>query len=265
MSERGVDRGARGGRGRGHRQAQLGRKIGAEPVEGVFRRAGRCVGEQSDVERIKPVLERQRVVPASFAQGLLEIGAQSRRDVGADRDTPDPAHRGETERGLVIPAELDEFLPAGEALGGDSAKVAGGVLDPDHRGQPRHFGERLDADVGDGTPGDIIDDDREVGFGHQRVEMRDQPGLARPVVIRKHDQRRVGAGVLCRLHVLDHGRGRVAAAAGDHRDPPARLVDRGAEQGILFVELERRDFAGGPARHHRGRALVDLPVDEVSE
>jgi hypothetical protein len=92
--------------------------------------------------------------------------------------------------------------------------------------------------------------------------MRRNAGLTGLVVIRHDDQRRIGADVLGRRHHRHRRGGRIAAAAGDHRHPAARLDDRQFDHPAMLGGTERRHLAGGPARHQRIAALVNLPLNK---
>src|SRR4051794_1446442 len=98
------------------------------------------------MQRVESVLELQRVVPALLAHRFLEIRAESRRDIGGDGDAPHPAHRVEPQCHVVIARQLDELLPAGEALCGNTAEIPGRVFDSEDPWMPRYLGERVDRD-----------------------------------------------------------------------------------------------------------------------
>ena len=55
------------------------------------------------------------------------------------------------------------------------------------------LGDRLRLDVDDDAARDVVDDDRPVGDGRDRLEVLDDPALRRLVVVRRHDQERVDA------------------------------------------------------------------------
>ena len=217
------------------------------------------------MKQIEPVLQPQRFLRAAREARRLEVGAEPRRDVGRDRDASAPAMRIETKRRIVIARQLAETLPAGEPLGSDPGKVAGRILDPNHGRQPRQLREGLNRNIGDGSGGDVVDDDRQVAAFRQRTEMGRDPGLAGLVVIRDDDQCGVGSELLGHRHLAQGFGGRITAAARNDRDPARRHVDRGSDHGGMLVRTQRRGFAGRSARDQPARALGDLPVDQVAK
>ena len=79
-------------------------------------------------------------------------------------------------------------------------------------------------------------------------------------------QRGVGAGLLGRAAVSSIACAvSLDAAAGDHRHPALRDLDRDRDHPAMLVVGQGRAFAGGPARHQRVAALGDLPFDELAE
>src|SRR3954462_7165400 len=141
------------------------------------------------MERIQAVLKLQRLVPATFAHYLLEIRAESWRDIGRDGDAADASHCVEAQRHVVIAAELQEILAASEALRRDPREVPSGILDSDDLGVLCDPREGFDRYVGDGPRGHVVDDNRQWRLFGQCFEMRGEAGLARLVVIRDDDQR----------------------------------------------------------------------------
>ena len=91
-------------------------------------------------------------------------------------------------------------------------------LIPTTVGSSRISARRLDRDVRNRARRHVVDDDRQVRRFGRGAEVGGKPRLARLIVIRHDHERRVGAGILRgRAHLLDRRRGRIAAAAGDHR------------------------------------------------
>ena len=181
---------------------------------------------------------------------------------------PDPAHRVEAQRHVVIAATAGRILlAAGEPLGGDPREIAGRVLDPDHVRQPRDFGQRLDRYVGDGPRRHVVDDDRQVRASATAREMGGDAGLARPVVIRHDDQRGVGAGLLGGI-ASARSTLRVDVSCRSRRSPaPGRAPPRPRVRSTRRCSSasERRHFAGRAARNQPAAALGDLPVDELAK
>ena len=98
-----------------------------------------------------------------------------------------------------------------------------------------------------------------------RHEMRRKPRLARLVVIRHDDQRRVGADIGRGPRHLDRMR------AVELLPQPAITGTRPLATSTvprylpMLVGGQRRALAGRPARHERVAALGDLPLDELGE
>ena len=97
------------------------------------------------------------------------------------------------------------------------------------------------------------------------VKMGGEARLARLVIIRHDDQRRVGADIGRRPDQLDRRRGRIASAARNYRDAPFGNFDRrGDDLPVLFAR-KRRALAGRPARNQRVAALGNLPLDQPAK
>src|SRR4051794_12948979 len=111
------------------------------------------------MQRIKPVLKLQRVVPSALVRRLLEIRAEPRCDVRRHRYAADTAHRVERERRLVITTELDKVGPAGEPLSGHTPQVTRRVLHAQDVCESGDFAERLDRDVHDGPRWHVVNND----------------------------------------------------------------------------------------------------------
>ena len=88
--------------------------------------------------------------------------------------------------------------------------------------------------------------------------------LVRTVVIRRHVQRGVGAGLLGIARQLDRVGRIVRSAAGDDRHPAPGDLDRDLDHPAMLVGRERRRLAGRSARNQRIDALGDLPLDELA-
>ena len=196
----------------------------------------------------------------------LELGAGPRRAIGGDRDAAGATHRVEGERQVVVTRQLDEPRSAVRAMLRHAGEGAARVLDGDEhlrerRDDPRDGGGQ---DVGHRPRRHVVQDDRQRRVRCQRLEMAKDAFLPRPVVIGRHHQRRVRSRRPGRGHVLRGDAGVVAAGAGDDRHAPPRLVDAGPHDPEMLLEAQRRRLAGGAARDEAGRALGDLPFDEVA-
>ena len=178
---------------------------------------------------------------------------------------PCAAGRHAGEGGHVFARKLDKLRPHRVALAGNAADVARGVLDADdvlQLVQPLH---RIHGHVDHAARRDVVDDDRNADRIVDRPEMLIKPFLGRLVVIGRHDQHRVGAGLLGVAGELDRLVRVVRAGAGDHRHAAARLVDADVDGAAVLLVAQRRALAGGADRHQPVRAGRDLPVDQSAE
>ncbi len=217
------------------------------------------------MQRHQPVLQLAGLLPVALEAGVLEVGAQARRDVGGDRDAAHAAVRHEAEHGAVLARELDELFAAGEPLRGDAADVGGGILDADHVLELGAAGHRRHRDVDDGAHRHVVEEDRQVDRVADRLEVLIEPFLRRLVVVARHVQGGVGTHLLGVAREIDGFGRRVRAGARDHGH--ALLGDLHAELDDVLVLLvaERGALAGGADRHEPVRALLDLPLDQALE
>ena len=74
----------------------------------------------------------------------------------------------------------------------DPLDFAGGILDADDARQFGQNAHRVGRHVDDGPARDVVDDDRQRAAIVQRGEVGNQACLRRLVVIRRHDQSRIG-------------------------------------------------------------------------
>ena len=95
--------------------------------------------------------------------------------------------------------------------------------------------------------------------------MAEQSFRRRLVVVGRHDQRGVGPGLPRALNVLDRPAGIVRAAARDHRDLAARLLDADAHHADHLFRRQRRALAGRAARDEPVGALLDLPLRQRAQ
>jgi hypothetical protein len=128
-------------------------------------------------------------------------------------------------------------------------------------GQPA---DRLRLDVDHDPSGDVVDDDRLVARACDRCEVRDDPALRRLVVVRRHDEERVGAELvrlLCQVHRV---RGRVRAGAGDNRCVVADRVDCSPEEVETLVVGEIGALPGRPGDDDSvGPVLDEVPCQSL--
>ena len=115
--------------------------------------------------------------------------------------------------------------------------------------QPLH---RVDVDVDDRAGRNVVHDDRNADGVVDRLEVLVEPFLGRLVVIGRHHQHGVGAGLLGVLRQADRLGGRVRARARDHRNPALGLVHAPFDDLLVLLVGERRAFARW-CRPERGR------------
>ena len=92
-------------------------------------------------------------------------------------------------------------------------------------GIARQAHERRHVDVDAGAAGHVVDDDRQRRALGDRAVVLEQPFRRRLVVVRRHREQALRAGLLHLVRELDHLRGVVAAGAGQHRHLAVRFVD----------------------------------------
>ena len=113
--------------------------------------------------------------------------------------------------------------------------------------------------------GNVVHDDRNADGVVDRLEVLVEPLLGRLVVVGRHHQHGVGAGLLGVLRQADRLGGRVRARARDHRNPALGLVDAPFDDLLVLLVGQRRAFARGADRNQAVGALGDLPVHQFAE
>ena len=186
------------------------------------------------MERVKLILQLQRILPTALAGRFLELGAQPRGNIGRDGNTANTAHCIEAKGHVVVAAELHKLFAACLTLGGYAGKIASRILHPDHIRQPRQPSHRIDGNVRDSARRHIVQDNRNIEIGHRR-EVRIDAVLIRAVIIRRHVKSGVRAGVLGSLGQLDRMGSIVGAAAGNDRYPATRHFHRDLDQAAMLV------------------------------
>jgi hypothetical protein len=85
------------------------------------------------------------------------------------------------------------------------------------------------------STGDVVDDDRDADCVVDRLEVLVHAFLGRLVVVRRHHQHGVGAGLLGVLRQADGLLGRVRARARDHGHPALGLVDAPLDHLLVLL------------------------------
>ena len=109
-----------------------------------------------------------------------------------DTDAADAAELEEREDEVVVARVEREARLLDDPPG--LLEVVVRLLDGRDRRDPGELGDRLRLDVDDDAAGDVVDDDRPVACGGDRLEVLDDPPLRRLVVGRAADEQRVRAG-----------------------------------------------------------------------
>ena len=121
-------------------------------------------------------------------------------------------------------------------------------------GQPD---QRVVLDRGAGAARDVVEHHRQVDRVGGGLEVPHQGLLRRLVVVRRHQQQAVRAGLLGAAGQLDGVMGVVGARARDHPGPVPDRLDDGADQALLLVVAGRGRLTGRPADHQAVVAVVD--------
>ena len=196
---------------------------------------------------------------------IPHVGHLARRDVRHDRDHTASTDGVERKGGAIVArqhghalADLRDELAAAD-------EVAGGVLDRDdvvEHAEPHH---RIGEQIARGARRHVVEYDRQLGRARDRREVLVQTFLARPVVVRRDVQQRVGAGILGRLRQRERFARGIAAGAGDHRHATARGFDGRRDDGDVLFDVERRGLTGRADRDDPVHAAFDLPVNQLGQ
>jgi hypothetical protein len=139
------------------------------------------------------------------------------------------------------------------------------LLDGLHCRDLRQLDDRFRLDVDGDTTRNVVDDDRPVALGRDRLEVLDDSPLRRLVVVRRHDQEAVDADLVRRAGQVDRMRSRVRARSGDHRRTATERVDRDAEELESLVVGEGRALPGGPRDDDPVGAVLDEVLRKFAE
>ena len=140
-------------------------------------------------ERDVDLARRGDVAGSERRQHLSQL---ARGDVAPDADEPDRAHRQPRQVQRVVTrvvrqTGLGDDLPA-------AVQIALGVLDPRRCSDVSASARMVSHSIGIDRPRrDVVEHDRQLGGVGDRGEMRDQPRLRRPRVVRRHHQQSVRA------------------------------------------------------------------------
>ncbi len=129
----------------------------------------------------------------------------------------------------------------------------------------RQPGQRLHRNIGNGTAGHVVDENRDIDRIGDGTEVLIEAFLRRLVVIGNDDEGGIGAGFLCVNRIVNRFGGAVRAGSGDHGNAATDFLDAHFDDGLVLVGRQGRAFAGGADGDHSVAPLVDLPVDEFPE
>ena len=202
-------------------------------------------------------VERARPVHVPGAVPLDELGDLRPDDVRVHAHPADTAQLQERQDEVVVArVEIEPEVDDRPRL----REVGVRLLHGGHGRDLGQLGHRLRLDVQHRTARDVVDDERPVGRVGDGREMGDDPARRRLVVVRRHDQERVGAEFVRALGQVDGVGGRVGARARDDGRAVADLVQRRRVEREPLVVRECRPLP----RRTRDDEPVGAVVDEMS-
>ena len=148
--------------------------------------------------------------------------------------------------------------------GHDLGQIPRGFLHRDDVVRLARQGEgRRGSDVRRRATRNVVQDHRNVPhrFG-DGPEVRLEPCLRGLVVVRGHDEDRVGAGGSSRAGPLDRGGRGVASHAREHLRSPSGRLDRERDHALVFDGREGRGFARGSTGDEQSNPTRDLSIDQ---
>ena len=259
-------------------------RLRSSPLQGQARRAhpfaafaGHVVGQLDVLDQLhrgiemqkrhEPAVERQRLVDLARLRKPEKLHGLVREAVRHARDPADGAEQDVLQHQIVDAAEQRVAVAQPVDHVGDPAAVVAQFLDRHDVLLAGQFGEVLGREVHLVGHAVVVDHDRQIDGPGQRAEMGDR--LARVLLVDHAGQRHEtsGAGGLHPARAVDGEIGGVFGHAGQHRNPPGRRLDRGADHAFLLVNGERAVLAQR-AQHHealaaRRHAGVDVPSGRV--
>ncbi len=261
MTHGGLDPGFGYGQQAGQRRADLVTAF-AQNLERVFGADHTRFGKDRLVQGHQLVLQFQRAGIVPRQCGVLEFGAELRRDIGGDRNAAMPAVGVIAKGRGILARKLDEIRAAGDALLRNAGDVAGCVLHPRDARQFRQGAHGFGRHVDDRTAGDVIDDDRDIAGIVDSGVMRNQPALRRLVVIGRDNQRTVRADLFGELHKPDGLDRVVRSGTGNDRHATVGGLHDHLDDALVFLVRQGRRFAGGADGDQPVRAFGDMPFYE---
>ena len=182
------------------------------------------------------------------------VSQLARGEVTPYADETDRAHRQPRQvQGVVTrvvrQSGFGDDLPA-------AMQIALGVLDPDDVRMSRQRPNGVPFDRDARPHRNVVQQDRQRHRIGDRGEVRHQPGLRGPRVIRGDDQKSVCPFGFARLGQVHAVCGVVGSGAGDHAGAVTDSVQHRTQQRDLLVIGGRRRFTGGARQHQAVAAGV---------
>jgi hypothetical protein len=169
---------------------------GADPEHLEARLHGDRVGLAADlVDRAKPIVDLPRTFHIPRLHRVVDLAHLAAREMRGDEDPAGLAHLEGAQEGPVVAGEDPEALDRLQLL-------VVRLLHADDVVDLRELGELLQRDVHHCTRGDVVEDDRNAGRPGDRLVVGPDPGEVGLVVVRRHRQHGVGAGVRRRRREL---------------------------------------------------------------
>ena len=201
----------------------------------------------------------------ALGKGIVHGSHLAGDDIGGHGDDAAAADGHEGQSGEVVTGKQAEALGALFHDQAALAHVAGGFFHAHDIGElMSQTAERGRQQVGAGTAGNVVGDQRHVdGFG-DGLEVTVQTFLGGLVVIGGDQQRTVGPGFLGKAGQADGFDGIVGTGTGQDGHTPLDLVDTDLDDTFMLFVGERGRFAGGAARHKAVDSLTDLEFNEFA-
>jgi hypothetical protein len=204
-------------------------------------------GREFAVERAGAV---EVAVPVSLHH-LLDPRADDVR-VHADAAAAPDLEEGEHEvviAGVQVEVEVDD--PAG------LVEIGVRLLDRPHGRDLRELCDGVGLEVERDPARDVVDDDRTIAHGGDRLEVLDDPAHRWLVVVGGYDQEPVDSELVCTRRQVKRMRGRVRARARNHGCTVTHLLHCSLVQREALLVGERRRLPGRPGDYEAVGAVVD--------
>mmetsp|Transcript_51223 Transcript_51223/g.169689 ORF Transcript_51223/g.169689 Transcript_51223/m.169689 type:complete len:271 (-) Transcript_51223:178-990(-) len=187
------------------------------------------------------------------------------RDVGRDRDDPVATLQHVLARGGVLPGVEPKVVPAHGSHRRGARVVAGRVLEAADPGVAREGDGRLDRHVDARPSGHVVQHDRQLDRVCDPREVRHEPGLRRLDIVRRDDERGVGAKELGLLGRRDRRLRADGARAHEDSHLAANLLAGRSHHLLLLSAREGRGLAGRAEDDHAVRTLRLVPAQQLSQ